>query len=122
MDEHMGTNEEPNWTSFLSEGDRTEQVAALRKAIESSREEDFTEARQESGSGVKNEEQLRQWLALAAYEDEISIETISSLVGFEQAKCIHLLKRDLIAEPLDVPAPDRDADVYDTTRMRTAKK
>lgn len=118
----MGANEEPNWTSFLSEGDRTEQVAALRKAIESSREEDFTEARQESGSGVKNEEQLRQWLALAAYEDEISIETISSLVGFEQAKCIRLLKRDLDAEPLCVPAPDREADVYDTTRMRTAKK
>ena len=118
----MSADRDRKRVHFLGPKDLIERVDALAEAMDHNRTDVITEALREYVDETTNHGRVRQRLAFEFYEDEISFETLASLVGFEEAARIRLLKHDLDAEPLDVPAPDRDADIYDETRTRTANE
>jgi len=51
-------------------------------------------------------------IATAYYDDEVSVDQLTALVGAKTTQRLHLLKTDLEDEPLDLAAPE-DIDVYD---------
>ena len=60
-------------------------------------------------------------IATAYYDDGVSVDQLTPLVGTKTTQRLHLLKADLEDKPLDLAAPE-DIDIYDgdATAIETA--
>jgi len=98
---------------FLSPEELVKQADALADIEGKDRTDVIIEALQEYLQEHRQNEQFREHVAEAYYDDRIEYDLVEALVGTERARTFQLLKRDLESDPLDIPEPDKDADVYD---------
>lgn len=109
----MSADEEKKRVHFRGPERVIEQADALADVLDKDRTDVIVEALREHITERTSDERFEAMVADRYYEDHLDFETVATLVGRDTAQRFRLLKRDLADEPLDVPAPDTDVDVYD---------
>ncbi|MFB6179979.1 MAG: hypothetical protein ABEI77_09680, partial [Halorientalis sp.] len=109
----MSADGEKRRVHFLGPDRVIEKADALADVLDKDRTDIIVEALQEYIAEKTSDEQFERMVADLYYEDRLDFETVATLVGRDTAQRFRLLKRDLVDEPLDIPAPNTEVDVYD---------
>jgi len=109
----MSADEGKKRVHFLGPERVIEKADALADVLDKDRTDIIVEALREYIVDRTSDEAFEAMVADLYYEDHLDFETVATLVGRDTAQRFRLLKRDLADEPLDIPAPDTDVDVYD---------
>lgn len=112
----MGTRSNARRVHFQSPESLVERLDAVAEVFETDRTDLLIDAMRAYVSEKADDEEFQQLVASKFYDDQLTFEEVSQLVGTETAQRFRLLKADLDAEPLDLDAPE-DVDIYDGDRQ-----
>ncbi|WP_247730625.1 hypothetical protein [Halovivax limisalsi] len=108
----MSAADEPRRVHFQSPEYLVERLDAIADLYDADRTDLLVEAIREYLETTAESERFQELVATKYYDDQLEFETVKRLVGAETAQRLRLLKADLEDEPLDLSAPDADADIY----------
>lgn len=109
----MSTDDDTRRVHFLGPDHLIEQADAIADVFDKDRTDIIIEALREYIAETTGDETFQQLIAQAYYDGRIDHETVVTVVGHDTARRFQLLKQDLTAEPLDIPEPDTETDVYE---------
>lgn len=109
----MSADDDTRRVHFLGPDHLIEQADALAEVLDKDRTDIIIEALREYVAETTSEETFQQMIAQAYYDDRIDHETVVTVVGHDTARRFQLLKQDFTDEPLDIPEPDTETDIYE---------
>ena len=95
---------------FRAPAELIERADALATVFETDRTDVLTDALREYLREISHDDDMKQEIADAYYEDEITFEQLAELIGHEEAENVRILKEQLREEFLK-EAADELADV-----------
>lgn len=116
----MSAGDDSRRVHFKSPADLLERIDAVAAVFDRDRTDLLVEAMREFVRETAESEEFRALVAERYYDDRLTFEEVTDLVGAEAAQRFRLLKADLERDPLDLPPPD-DVDVYGGERRTVGR-
>lgn len=109
----MSADDDTRRVHFLGPEHLIERADAVAEVLDKDRTDIIIEALREYIAETAGDETFQQLIAEAYYDDRIDHETVITVVGHDTARRFQLLKQDLDDEPLEIPEPDTETDIYE---------
>jgi len=109
----MSADDDDRRVHFLGPDHLIEQADAIAEVFDKDRTDIIIEALREYVTETTSDETFQQMIAQAYYDDRIDHETVVKVVGHDTARRFQLLKQDFTDDPLDIPEPDTETDIYE---------
>ena len=106
----MRAGDERRQVQFQPPAHLVERLDAMAALLDRNRADIIVEALREHVERTADSDSFQALVATQYYDGQLDLETVEQLLGAETAQRLHLLKRDLENEPLDLTAPGDNND------------